>query len=217
MIVLIPCKSLRGGKSRLAACLDAAQRQTLCAYFLTRTIELATGLAGSDRVRVVTSDPEAIAIAARCFVNSLDDAGTGLNAALTRAREEIRHSGLAPQQVMILPIDLPCATSESIAQAARTSADVLINSDESASGTNLLVLSPAAEAFQFCFGKGSFAAHLDQARRAGLSVQILEDPRLARDIDEPAQYNAWAASPEFPRGLMTAESVEALAGHSTAR
>jgi 2-phospho-L-lactate guanylyltransferase len=212
MIVLIPCKSLSAGKSRLQTYLDAAQRQKLCGYFLTRTIELATAVAGAERVRIVTSDPEAVSIAARASILSLPDAHAGLNAALTSARDGIMRGGLSAQRLMILPIDLPYATAESLAQATKSKADVVINPDESRRGTNLLVLSAAVEVFRFSFGEDSFGAHSNQARAAGLDLQITNDPRLARDIDELEQYTAWTKSATFPRQLMSgAQCVQALA------
>jgi 2-phospho-L-lactate guanylyltransferase len=216
MIVLTPCKSLSAGKSRLESCLDAAQRQRLCEYFLTRTVELASLVTGSEHVRVVTSDPAAVSVAARYSISCLPDANAGLNAALTSAREATMRDKLSAQRLMILPIDLPYATAEALAHAAESKADVVINSDESGRGTNVLVLSAAAEAFRFSFGANSFAAHSNQAHAAGLDLQIINDPRLARDIDEAKQYVAWTESAAFPRHLMTAECVQALAGKPAA-
>ena len=211
MIVLIPCKSLSAGKTRLSRCLDAAQRQQLCTYFLTRTIQLATSVAGADRVRVVTSDSAAAAIAARASVLTCADSDAGLNAALTKARDDIAAHGRS--RLMILPIDLPYATADALGAAAENQADVVINSDERGRGTNLLLLSPKASQFQFRFGEDSFGAHTNQARAQGYSLHILDDARLARDIDEPDQYLAWRRSAGFPRALMTPEGVEPLARH----
>jgi 2-phospho-L-lactate/phosphoenolpyruvate guanylyltransferase len=211
MIVLIPCKSLRAGKSRLASCLDAAQRHRLCAYFLTRAIELAIAVASAERVRIITPDPDAVSVAARFSVPTFADNDRELNAALTSARDEIASRTLPPQRLMILPIDLPYATADAIAAAARSDADVLIASDEAGHGTNLLLLSPGAGRFRFAFGEESFGAHVRQARDAGLNLQILDDPRLTRDIDEPNQYAAWTKSASFPRRLMTPKGVEAPA------
>jgi 2-phospho-L-lactate/phosphoenolpyruvate guanylyltransferase len=214
MIVLIPCKSLSAGKSRLASCLDAAQRHSLCAYFLTHTIELAIAVAGAERVRIVTSDGQAVSVAARFSVPTIADTDRGLNAALTSARNEVAERSLSPQRLMILPIDLPYASADAIAAAARSDADVLIASDEAGRGTNLLLLSTSAGGFRFSFGEDSFGAHVRQARDAGLNLQILDDPRLARDIDQPNQYAAWTKSVTFPRRLMTPEGVEAPARHA---
>jgi len=208
MIVLIPCKSLSAGKTRLSPCLDAAERQQLCTYFLTRTIELAIALTGAERVRLVTSDPAAASIAARHAVLTCADSDAGLNAALTKARAEIAAQGLS--RLMVLPIDLPYATADALATAARTEADIAINSDERGRGTNLLLLSRKVSQFQFRFGEDSFGAHASQARAAGYSLHLLEDARLARDIDEPDQYLAWRKSAGFPHALMTPEGVESL-------
>jgi 2-phospho-L-lactate guanylyltransferase len=163
----------------------------------------------------VTSDADAGAIAARHAIPTSADA-SGLNAALANAREEIARLALRPQRLMILPVDLGYATAEALADAAKLEPDVVINPDEHGRGTNFLLLSPRAERFRFCFGEESFSQHCLQARAAGLSLGVLDDPRLARDIDEPEQYIKWRRSTAFPRALRTAECVDSLAGQSAA-
>ncbi len=208
MIVLVPCKRLSAGKSRLSACLDAPRRRQLCEYFLTRTLELAIALARADCVRVVTSDPAAIAAAASYSVSTLPDAGGGLNGALAFVRSEL---GPEPRRLTVLPIDLPYASLDALSAAVDTKADVVISPDQNGRGTNLLVLSAKAGRFPFSFGADSCGAHSSAARAAGLSFCIINDWRLTHDIDEPGQYLAWTKSPTFPRHLLTSERVEPLA------
>lgn len=211
MNVLIPCKSLSAGKSRLSACLDARQRRFLCEYFLTRTLELAIELTGVARVRVVTSDPQAIAVAASHSVSTLADAGAGLNAALSNARDEL--SIESPGPLIILPIDLPYATFDALLAATEAQSEVAISPDESGRGTNLLVLSKAAVRFPLSFGPDSFPAHSNAALAAGLPTHVLNDRRLACDIDVPDQYFAWTKSAAFPRHLLAVDRAEPMAGN----
>ncbi len=208
MIILIPCKSVSAGKSRLSGCLDAARRRSLCKYLLTRTVELAIALVGSNRVCVVTSDSTAVAIAASRSVSTLADAGGGLNPALDDARNEL---GLKRRsmRLMILPIDLPYASLDALSEAMDTKADVVINPDEKGRGTNLLV-SSAADQFPFLFGADSCGAHSSAARACGLRLHIMNDWRLARDIDEPDEYLAWTRSSSFPAHLLATERLEPL-------
>jgi 2-phospho-L-lactate/phosphoenolpyruvate guanylyltransferase len=213
MFILIPCKSLSTGKSRLSPCLDGAARRSLCVYFLTRTIELAISIAGGDRVRVVTSDVDAITIAARHSVRPLADAPDGLNAALENARNELLREVSRASRLMVLPIDLPYARPQAIARAAEADADVLINSDEHERGTNLLVLPAASEQFRFAFGENSLSAHSRQTCTAGFSLQIVKDSLLARDIDEPEQYVNWMKSAGVRDHLLAMGRLEALAGN----
>jgi 2-phospho-L-lactate guanylyltransferase len=52
-------------------------------------------------------------------------------------------------------------------------------------GTPVLAV-PVAAPFGFAYGPGSFRRHVDEARRAGLTVRIVRDPDLAFDVDVPA-------------------------------
>ena len=42
IVILIPCKNLDRGKSRLAGCLTPRSRRALCEFFLCRTLDVAT-------------------------------------------------------------------------------------------------------------------------------------------------------------------------------
>ena len=60
--ILIPCKPLDSGKTRLAAVLPEQERAALCASLLAHTIALAAGIAPTT---VVTSDPAVAEICRR--------------------------------------------------------------------------------------------------------------------------------------------------------
>jgi len=212
MIILIPCKSLSAGKSRLSRCLDGPHRRTLCGFFLKRMIELATTVAGAGHVRVVTSDPAAVTLAGRQGISFFPDAGDGLNAALETARNRLLAAGLLQGRLTILPIDLPYATADAVAEAGRSDADVIINSDERGRGTNLLILSASAGRIPFSFGADSFSAHTNTARKLGFEPHIVHDWRVAHDIDDPDQYLAWTQSAAFPHHLLTADGTEPHGG-----
>ena len=68
---------------------------------------------------------------------------------------------------------------------------MVISPDESGTGTNLLLRGTALWRLPFCFGPGSYAAHLDAAQASGLTVKTITDPRIAFDVDGPAQYATW--------------------------
>ena len=185
MFILIPCKSLSTGKSRLSPCLDGAARRSLCVYFLTRTIELAISIAGGDRVRVVTSDVDAITIAARHSVRPLADAPDGLNAALENARNELLREVSRASRLMVLPIDLPYARPQAIARAAEADADVLINSDEHERGTNFLALPEHPSSSDLPSEKIASVPIRAKPAPLDLVFKLLKKrtPLLARDID----------------------------------
>jgi 2-phospho-L-lactate guanylyltransferase len=189
LVVLIPCKNLDRGKSRLAACLSPRSRRALCEFFLCRTLDVATQAVAPARVRVVTGDPRVAAIAAEYGAGAIPDGDAGLNGALARGRAQaLAEAGDCAG--LILPIDLPLATPDALAGVA--DAPHAIVPDESGAGTNVLRLAPAAfRAFRFAFGAHSFAVHRANARRMGLDVRIVKDPLLMFDVDTPEQYRRW--------------------------
>jgi 2-phospho-L-lactate/phosphoenolpyruvate guanylyltransferase len=199
--ILIPCKPLREGKSRLAGVLSAAARRRLCADLLRHSLRLALSLPSVGDVHVVTPDPEAIDIAKGHGVATIDDEGAGLNAALRRGLRVIQESADGDAAVLILPIDLPFASADAVDRAFTATTDVVIAPDRKRRGTNLLGLGyPAFSVFPLAFGVSSFAAHREGAVGAGLTVEILDDPRLAFDLDEPEDYHRWRRELSFTTG-----------------
>jgi 2-phospho-L-lactate guanylyltransferase len=194
--ILIPCKPLREGKSRLAGVLGAAERRALCRRLLQDALRLALAVQPAASLRVLTPDPEAADIAAAQGVASIDDGGAGLNAALQRGRAAILAAGGDDAAALVLPIDLPYATADAVGAALARAGDVVLAPDGARRGTNLLYLGPRAlGAFPFAFGAESFTAHRDAALRAGLDVAVVDDPRLAFDLDRPEDYARWRNAP----------------------
>jgi 2-phospho-L-lactate guanylyltransferase len=190
--ILIPCKPLHQGKSRLAPVLSPAERQALCAGLLRRSLALALTLRPAARVSVITPDAEATAIAAEYGVDAIDDGGAGLNEALQRGREHIVEQNGVAAAALILPIDLPLATADAVGRAVGAAADVALAPDEQRRGTNLLYIGPRAlRAFRFAFGPDSFPAHCRWAEDAGFRTAVIDDPLLAFDIDRPEDYDRW--------------------------
>lgn len=185
--ILIPCKPLGEGKSRLAQLLTARQRHDLCATLLDRTLIVAKHLTRSDRIFLITADTEAAAQASGHGIAVITDGTQTLNGALTQGRDSIMRADDV-DGMLILPTDLPFADENAILNAASTS-DVTLACDHDRSGTNLLLLKRgAARDFTFSFGAGSFDRHCGIASRAGYSVTTVNTPTLAFDIDEPQHY-----------------------------
>jgi 2-phospho-L-lactate guanylyltransferase len=189
--ILIPCKNLDVGKSRLSECLVPVERREFCKRLLTQTLERTVALAAPANIHVVTADPEVAAKARQYSVETLSDPGGGLNAALNDARAAILK--MEPlSALLVLPIDLPLATPDVISEFINCAGDVVIAPDEGGTGTNLLLLrSPALKMFRFAYGSGSFAAHAVWAQADGLRIEVVRDERLAFDVDGPAQYATW--------------------------
>jgi 2-phospho-L-lactate guanylyltransferase len=190
--ILVPCKNLRDGKSRLSACLDGDGRQDLCRSLLERTLRCAAEVLPPAQIRIVTADPEAVAMAHQHAIDSIIDLGFGLNAALEYARAWLRKEIRADLDLIILPIDLPFVAPECIADVLARASDCVIAPDANGTGTNLLyVRSSASRAVSFAYGAGSYATHLALARSHGLTVDTARDHRLAFDLDNPTDYKSW--------------------------
>ena len=183
--ILIPCKPLSEGKSRLSQLLPARARYELCAELLRQTLELARLLAGPDRIFLVTADESAAAQARALGIAVVADSANGLNGALDLGRSRIQNGA---DGLIVLPIDLPLADEAAI-EKALGACDVTLAADGRRSGTNLLALrGDAACHFPFSFGANSFARHREIARRAGYSLTEVDDPILAFDLDAPEDY-----------------------------
>jgi 2-phospho-L-lactate guanylyltransferase len=191
-VILIPCKNLDRGKSRLAGCLTPRSRRALCEFFLCRTLDIATQAVGPRQVRIVTSDPRVDGIARDYGVAVIPDRSAGLNAALENGRQHVLAEG-AGQACLVLPIDLPLATPAELGKVVSAAGEVVIVPDEARTGTNVLRLGARAfRRFRFSFGARSYAAHCAEARAAGFEALTIEVPNLAFDVDRPEQYRRWA-------------------------
>jgi 2-phospho-L-lactate guanylyltransferase len=202
--ILVPCKDLSRGKSRLSPGLDAAARRSLCEMFLRRTLALAVGMVGAPGVRLLTSDPDAREVARGFGIPTIADEGGGLNAALRGARTGLIADATVVS-VVILPIDLPCAREPSLRSVMDAAGDVVIVPDRDRHGTNVLRLSRAALGdFTFCYGANSFTAHRAAAERLGFSPAVIWDDDLAFDVDEPDDYRLWQARATRLKGAASA-------------
>jgi len=190
-MILIPCKDLGSGKSRLAPVLSGPERRALCEEFLRLSLMRACELKTSAGVRLVTADSTAKEIAARYDVASIHDEYETLNEGLRAAAIEVAAHDVRAS-VVVMPIDLPLASTKALRPLLQTDADVLLVPDRNGEGTNLLAVSHAALShFPFLFGPNSFALHLRSAQQLGLASVILRDPELGFDIDEPGDYREW--------------------------
>lgn len=193
MQILVPCKGLYLGKSRLAACLDEPERRELCGRLLTQTLQRALRVVEPRQIHLLTPDPAAAALAGQHSVGTIFDTKSGLNGAIEAARNTLLAAG-GEETLLIMPIDLPFASPDALTAAQLQTGDVVIAADQGGSGTNLLMLrGRSRRQFGFRYGTGSYAAHLAQARALGLTVSEMTDWRLAFDLDDAAQYAEWRA------------------------
>lgn len=199
LYILVPCKRLDEGKSRLSPCLDAVARRQFCLRLLTRTLRQAAAIVDASRVRLVTCDLDATAIGAFHSIKTIFDRTAELNAALEEARSTLLSENAEIDELLVLPIDLPFVSASALSKMMSCAGDVVIAPDENGTGTNgILLRAPALRKFRFAFGTDSYAAHLVAARAHSLPIETFVDSRLAFDVDVPRQYVAWRfrSSPE---------------------
>jgi len=192
---LVPMRGLAAGKSRLAPLLAPAARIALNTMLLQTALDAVVALDGSAAQCIVASaGQDALALARQRGAVALEEApGTGLNAALTAAREQAVARGA--QTLLVLAADLPGVTGAALARlrASTAAGCAAIIADRSGTGTNGLWL-PAHAALAFSFGPHSLERHHGALRALGIETRIWRDAELAFDIDTVDDYLAWHAA-----------------------
>jgi 2-phospho-L-lactate guanylyltransferase len=179
-VVLVPVKRFSEAKGRLAPALSPEARAALAVTMARRVIKSA----GALPVAVVCDDREVAAFARDLGALVIWEPGRGLNGAV---HEGVRRLGEAGARLVVVAAgDLPLA--DDLGWVTRF-AGITIVPDRSHDGTNVMAL-PGDGRFQPSYGPGSFARHLDQARTLGLPVRVVNAPRLAWDVDLPADLVA---------------------------
>ena len=181
--VLVPVKAFSEAKVRLAPALPPDERAALA-----RT--MAAGVIGAARplpVAVVCDDREVAGWARSMDALVIWEPGRGLNGAVEAGIAQLSDAGV--ERVVVAHADLPMAAGLA---ALADGHGVILVPDRSRDGTNVAVV-PARAGFRFSYGPGSFARHLLEADRLGLSTLVVDDPLLAFDVDWPDDLTTLAA------------------------
>jgi hypothetical protein len=174
-VVLVPVKSFAAAKGRLAAVLTEGQRVALMQNLTARVIAAAPPF----DVAVVCDDEEVATWSRNHGARVIWTPTRGLNGAVRDGLDAL--AALGYETVIVAHGDL--GSPAGLSQLTRE-ADLVLVPDTRHDGTNVLVISATAE-FTFAYGARSFAAHLEEAKRRGLSVQVITDSALQHDVDEP--------------------------------
>jgi len=212
-VILVPIKDPMQAKSRLSGLLDKQERFILVCSMLE---DLARALLPLPcPVAMVTSSDAAAARAEALRWRVLrEPEQVSESHSIDAASRTLEAEGA--DRVLRLPADIPSVTTSDIAELIEMTlpapAAVLAPSHDR-NGTNALLRMPPL-AFPSLFGANSFARHLREAQSLGVNVRIVENPRLALDLDNPqdiAHFLAQSVDCETYRTLMSMNIEEKLA------
>lgn len=191
--MLIPVKRFTAAKGRLRGLLTVEQRAELARWLAARVV----GAAGALPVFVTCDDDDVAAWAGDVGAEVLWSPGLGLNGAVDAGRTMIAGKGF--QHLVIAHSDLPLA--HDLDRLVRPGTVTLVP-DGRRDGTNVLAV-PVDAHVPASYGGGSFRRHLELAMASGCAVEVLDDPRLALDIDNPVDVSHPMALPILPAWLRT--------------
>ena len=215
LFVLIPCKGLKSGKTRLSSRLSDKSRHAFCADLLNHTLKRSLEVVARSQIAVVTSEQEAAELAHGYSVGVIADRGKGLNAALDHARMHVLASNASVHTILVLPTDIPWINADLLLKLLCHPGEVLITPDEKLRGTNVLALrSRAIVELPFCYGEKSFTIHRSIAQQLGLIVTTVNDVCLAFDIDDEEHYARWSNASDPPRDPVRADLSRARSERS---
>ena len=186
---VIPAKSPRLAKSRLATALSPDERADLARHLLIGAVAAARACARLAGVVVVSPDPALRRLAGEMGALAQPDPPSSplnpLNAAIAAGRECAIARGAGA--ILVLPADLPLLSAQAIASAIDQAGDaaVAVAPDWGSTGTNALLLRPP-RVIHPAFGVDSYARHRAAAHARGVSIATITHPAISRDLDTPA-------------------------------
>ncbi|NYT05614.1 MAG: 2-phospho-L-lactate guanylyltransferase [Methanomicrobiales archaeon] len=164
---IIPFKPVNP-KTRLSCILTQEEREAFARVMLDDVVDAVSG--AGCAVTLLCTHPFEHAVAATAFNEA------GLNEALNACLQK------RTQPVLIIMSDLPLITAESVRRLLGTASDLAIAPGRGG-GTNALFIRKP-QAFHVDFYGASFCDHVNIARKAGLSVDVIDSFRLHTDVDE---------------------------------
>jgi 2-phospho-L-lactate guanylyltransferase len=194
---LIPVKGFSNAKQRLSPLLGAADRALLAEAMFREVLTEVVRTPGLKETFVVTGDEKAAQIAAALGARVIREAAEkGETDAVDCARLELKR--MAREAVLIIPADMPLVRSRDlegllaqVPEGASAPFALLVPSHDRL-GTNALLLAPP-DVIRLRFGYDSFSYHKSQLSAQGLPIRVLENERIALDIDEPRDLERFLA------------------------
>jgi 2-phospho-L-lactate/phosphoenolpyruvate guanylyltransferase len=190
---LVPLKRLDRAKRRLAPALPEEERGRLVLAMVADVLAALDGVPGIERILLVSSEPEAGSLLARGNFDVFYSAQSeGMNRELEQAAAYASSRGA--QRVLIVHGDLPYLTAAAIRKflAASPPDGMQAAACKWGTGTNIL-LTPVPLRVPLVFGRHSLRRFRQLAESAGLRLDVVQQPRLAGDIDDLADFERLCA------------------------
>jgi 2-phospho-L-lactate guanylyltransferase len=196
---IVPAKSLKHGKSRLGAVLAGEDRVRFARGLLEHVLGVLRA-SPVEGVLVATNGDDVAELALQAGASVLRDPGDEpstsarrprLAAVVDRALYAVAARGAGA--AVVLMADLPLLEPRDVGAlaGALVDHDIVLARDRLGRHTNALAVAPPT-AIETCFGsEDSFAEHCAAARAAGLRLAILDNDRIAFDVDGPADHLAF--------------------------
>lgn len=188
--LLIPIKDPTHAKTRLAEVLSEEERRRL-AWAMFEDVSRAIATARKpDRVVIVSSYTPAIERARSLGWEVLiEESQISESASVDWASRILSERGF--DTVMRLPADLPLVRAEDIDELLSVELDspgALLVPSREGTGTNAIIRTPPT-LFPSRFGPYSLALHKQEAAKTGVECLIVENARIALDVDEFADVD----------------------------
>lgn len=185
--LLIPVKDTACAKMRLSDLLSSEERQRLAWAMFDDVSRAVSNTTMPDRVVLVSSFAPAIESARRLGWDVMvEERQESESASVDWASRILKERGF--NNVMRLPADLPLVRAEDIDHLMKielTAPACLISPSREGTGTNAIIRTPP-DLFPSRFGPNSFALHREEALRVGVQCVVVENERIAFDVDDPA-------------------------------
>ena len=193
---VVPVKGLDRAKQRLSLELSSDHRRLLVLAMLKDVLDALTQTPMLRGVMVVSPDREVLSAAMDAGAVCVSQAGDIGFAASADEAGLLAGRVYRADGIMVVPADLPLATSEDFTAVltAHAAPGCTIVPSWGGDGSNCVVTSPPA-AMGFLFGPDSFRRHIEAASRAGIAARVVHRPLLSRDIDTPADLAFLAGKP----------------------
>lgn len=200
MWAVLPVKDLGNAKTRLAPSLSLAERAQLCLCMVQDVMTAVSAVSAITGLLVVTRDRQVAQFVENLGARVLDEAPTdGHSGAVRRAAHWLFRRG--ESGILAIPGDIPTVAPAELSRFVAShnrehgvNGAITIAPSRDRDGTNCILGTPP-DLTPFLFGKDSFRRHIAAAHGLGMGVQIVEEPGIALDIDDPHDLAELAGMP----------------------